>query len=85
VLAHVTPSYGADGQVIGYHSNRRKPSPRAIAQIETLYERLRAEERRHPNAQAAVAASSRLLTEIVAGQTGSYEDLIWSIINREES
>ena len=85
VLAHVTPSYGPDGRVTGYHSNRRKPSPKAIAQIEPLYDRLRAEERRYPNAKAAVAASSQLLAEIVAEQAGSYEDLIWSIINREES
>jgi PAS domain S-box-containing protein len=85
VLAHVTPSYGPDGRVTGYHSNRRKPSPKAIAQIEPLYDRLRAEERRYPNAKAAVGASSQLLAQIVAEQAGSYEDLIWSIINREES
>ena len=85
VLAHVTPSYGAGGKVIGYHSNRRKPSPRAMEQIRPLYDRLLAEERQHPNAKAAVAASSVLLGEIVAEQAASYDDLIWSVINREES
>jgi PAS domain S-box-containing protein len=85
VLAHVTPSYGPGGRVIGYHSNRRKPSPRAIEQIRPLYDRLLAEERKHPNAKAAVAASSALMGEIVAEQAASYEDLVWSVINREES
>src|SRR3712207_6640771 len=65
VLAHVTPSYSADGTVIGYHSNRRRPSPGAIRSITPLYERLVPEERRHPTTKAAVAASSRLLDELV--------------------
>lgn len=85
VLAHVTPSYGPGGKVTGYHSNRRKPSPRAVDRIRPLYDRLLAEERKHPNANAAVAASSALMAEIVAGQAESYEDFIWSLINREES
>jgi PAS domain S-box-containing protein len=84
VLAHVTPSYDARGQVIGYHSNRRKPSPRAIEEVRPLYSRLLAEERRHATAKAAVAASTQLMTELLAEQ-GTYEDLVWSIINREES
>ncbi len=84
VLAHVTPSYSADGAVIGYHSNRRRPSPGAIRTVTPLYRRLVEEERRHPNAKAAVAASSRLLDELVAAQAGSYEEFIWSVIAREE-
>ncbi|KQS63916.1 PAS domain-containing protein [Modestobacter sp. Leaf380] len=85
VLAHVTPSWDASGQVVGYHSNRRRPSPRALQQIRPLYERLLAEERRHPNARAAVTASSALFTELVTERAGSYEDLIWSVIGSEEN
>jgi PAS domain S-box-containing protein len=85
VLAHVTPSYDARGTVIGYHSSRRKPAQRAVEAVQPLYARLLTEERQHPTAKAAVAASSRLLTDILAEQGGSYDDLIWSIINREES
>ena len=84
VLAHVTPSYGPDGGIVGYHSNRRRPSPGAIRTVAPLYEQLLAEERRHPTAKAAVTASSRLLDEVVAVQAGSYEEFIWSVINREE-
>jgi PAS domain S-box-containing protein len=84
VLAHVTPSYGANGQVIGYHSNRRSPSPRAVARIRPLYDRLLTEERRHDNGRAAVEASSRLLSDLVAEQAPSYEAFIWSIIAEEQ-
>jgi PAS domain-containing protein len=84
ILAHVTPSYARDGSVTGYHSNRRRPSPGAIAQVTPLYDRLLAEEKRHPNGRAAVEASSRLLGELVAEQADSYETFIWSIIGREE-
>jgi PAS domain S-box-containing protein len=84
VLAHVTPSYSADGAVIGYHSNLRRPSPGAIRTVTPLYRRLVEEERRHPTAKAAVAASSRLLDELVAAEAGSYEEFIWSVIAREE-
>ncbi|MBB3085179.1 PAS domain-containing protein [Geodermatophilus sabuli] len=84
VLAHVTPSYGTDGSVVGYHSNRRSPAPGAIRQVAPLYQRLLAEERRYPTAKAAVEASSRLLDELVAEQAPSYDEFIWSVINREE-
>jgi len=85
VLAHVTPSYGPDGAVVGYHSNRRRPSRRAVDRVRPLYERLLAEERRHPNARAAVAASSALLQQLVGEQAASYEDFVWTVIGQEEN
>lgn len=84
VLAHVTPSYGPTGAVVGYHSNRRRPSPRAVERVRSLYDRLLAEERRQPSARAAVAASMPLLAEALAEHGGSYDEFIWSIINAEE-
>ena len=84
VLAHVTPSVGADGAVVGYHSSRRRPSPRAVDRLRPLYQQLLAEERRHSNARAAVEASSGLLGELVAAQAASYEEFIWSVIDAEE-
>ncbi len=84
VLAHVTPSCGPDGSIVGYHSNRRRPSMRAVERLRPLYRRLLAEERRHPTAKAAVAASYPLLNELIAEQSGSYEEFIWSVIGEEE-
>src|SRR3954447_24449146 len=85
VLAHMTPSYGSNGAVVGYHSSRRRPSRGALDRVRPLYERLLAEERKHPNARAAVEASGRLLQELVAEQAVSYEEFIWSIIADEEA
>ncbi|MGY1811541.1 PAS domain-containing protein [Blastococcus sp. SYSU D00820] len=85
VLAHVTPSYGPGGTVLGYHSNRRRPSPRAVERIRPLYAQLLAEERRHPTARTAVQASSQLLTELLARSGQTYEDHVWSIITSEEN
>ena len=84
MLAHVTPSFGADGRVVGYHSSRRRPSPRAVAAVRPLYAQLVAEERRQPNGRAAVEASSRLLADLVAQQAASYEEFVWSVIGEEE-
>jgi PAS domain S-box-containing protein len=84
VLAHVTPSYGYDGSVIGYHSNRRSPSPAAVEQMAPLYEELLAEERRHANGREAVEASSALFERLVAERAESYERFIWTVIGSEE-
>lgn len=36
VFAHVTPSFDGNNNVIGYHSNRRKPSEEALNTIKPL-------------------------------------------------
>lgn len=84
VLAHVTPSYAPDGTPTGYHSSRRRPSPRSIQAITPLYDQLLAEERRHSSARDAVAASSALLQQMVAERAGSYEELVWSVVEDVE-
>jgi len=80
VLAHVTPSYGPSGQVVGYHSNRRVPAPGALAEVAPMYQELLAEERRHPNARQAVEASMRMFDDLVAQRASNYEEFVWSII-----
>jgi PAS domain S-box-containing protein len=79
VLAHVTPSFGANHQIVGYHSNRRRPDPSAIAAITPLYAELCAEERRHGNATTSLAASTELLRDHLASRQLSYDELIWSV------
>ncbi|WP_346620431.1 PAS domain-containing protein [Blastococcus montanus] len=85
VLAHVTPSYDAAHRLTGYHSNRRRPARGAVQRIVPIYQRLLAEERRQPNARAAVEASARVLADVLAEQGQTYEEFVWSVINREES
>ena len=79
VYAHVTPSIGPTGEVVGYHSNRRAPSPAGVRAMQSIYRELLAEERKFPKASEAadhgVAALRRTLAE--AGMT--YDEFVWSV------
>ncbi|BCY14642.1 PAS domain-containing protein [Actinoplanes sp. L3-i22] len=81
VLAHVTPSYDATGRVVGYHSNRRRPAPAAVAAISDLYARLRAAEARESHTPDAVAAGFQALRDILAERGMDYDELVWSLTN----
>ena len=48
VFAHVTPTFGANEEVTGYHSNRRVPDRQQVDLFTDIYRQLLAEERRHP-------------------------------------
>lgn len=43
-FAFVTPDLAKDGQIIGYHSERRAPNAKAIVEISSIYQRLREKE-----------------------------------------
>lgn len=81
VLAHVTASYNQAGQIIGFHSNRRKPERRHIDAIRPLYDRmLQAEERQGSAIEAARAGLAVLLGHLDdAGAT--YDQFIWGLIS----
>ncbi len=79
VLAHVTPSFGAGRQIIGYHSNRRLPARSAIAAAESVYATLRAEERRHGRPAEALEASTALLNKVLTERGQTYDEFFWSI------
>jgi len=40
VLAHMTPSRGPDGSIVGFHSSRRVPDRAKIAKVLPLYSAL---------------------------------------------
>jgi hypothetical protein len=80
VFAHVTPSYGLDGKIAGYHSNRRAPAPDLIkTTIAPLYAEVLAIEKRHKNGKDALAAGYTALTDFVASQKVSYDELMFSL------
>jgi len=81
VLAHVTPTYDQEGKIIGYHSSRRSPTDSALAVIEPVYAKLRAEERRHQKKKDAIAASSKMLRAFLDEKGMPYEAFIFTIIN----
>ena len=80
VFAHVTPSYNAGGEMIGYHSNRRAPDRDVIETvIIPLYAEVLKIERSHANGKEALAAGYKALTDFVASQKVAYEELIFSL------
>ena len=80
VFAHVTPNFDSRGAIVGYHSSRRRPRAEALAKIRPLYERVLAEEKRHADGRAGLAASFRMLCESVerAGFDG-YDRFVLSL------
>ena len=79
VFAHVTPSLDPQGRVVGYHSNRRVPYADAIPKVEALYAQMLAEEQKHRERAAAVAASVAMVTEVLRGQGLTYGQFVFSL------
>jgi PAS domain S-box-containing protein len=79
VFAHVTPSLDQAGQVVGFHSNRRKPEPDQIARIEPVYRRLLAAEAAENDRQKALQAGTGMLTSILHQEGLSYEQFAFSL------
>ncbi|MEW5893287.1 MAG: PAS domain-containing protein [Pseudomonadota bacterium] len=78
VFANVTPSYDQDGKLLGYLSVRRKPKPEALKQVSALYAQMLAAEKQ-AGAKDAIAASSRILNDLLAQQGKSYEEFVLSL------
>jgi len=78
VFANVTPSYDQQDKTIGYLSVRRKPKPEAVKLVAGLYKQMLDAERQ-AGAQNAIAASSRILTNLLAEKALSYEEFILSL------
>ena len=80
VLAHVTPSYDKDKNIVGYHSNRRVPKHDVVKNtIVPLYSQVLQEESRHTNGQKALAAGFEFLVNFLKSKNTTYDALIFSL------
>lgn len=80
VFAHVTPTYGADGQIAGYHSNRRVPDPEIVqGTIVPLYQALLAEEAKFANRKEGMEAGGQLLGSVLKEKGMEYDELIFTL------
>lgn len=80
VLAHVTPSYDASGQINGYHSNRRVPARRTVDEvIIPTYKKLLEIEESHKNAKEGMAASHNFLINLLKEKGSTYDEFIFSL------
>jgi len=76
VFAHVTPDMNASGQVTGYHSNLRTVERHVIPLVQGLYAQLLAEEAKHSDRKAGMAAATNMLLETLSAKGVSYEQFI---------
>ncbi len=78
VLAHVTPTFDENGQIVGYHSNRRYPEPAAVRAAKDLYAKLLAEESKHSR-DKSVEAGMQLLLSVLDDAGMTYGEFVFSI------
>lgn len=76
VLAHVTPTFNAAGEIVGYHSNRRKPTDKAMAVIKDLYRDMLAAENAQASKKLGMEASKAVLDEVLAKSGVSYDEFV---------
>jgi len=79
VFAHVTPSFDANGNISGFHSNRRLPEPGPLASIKALYKQLLAVEKGHSNGKVGMNASLQFLTDLLEEKGQTYEEFVFSL------
>lgn len=77
VYAHVTPSFGEAGTIIGYHSNRRVPDRRILEnRIIPLYRQLLETESENPSRKLGLAASQGMIADMLAQKNVRYDEFI---------
>ena len=79
VLAHVTPSFSEAGEIVGYHSNRRKPTDSAVNKARELYRELRAMEEAPTNRKDGMTAATERLESMLTEKGVSYDQFILSL------
>ncbi len=79
VLAHVTPTFDAEGRIKGYHSSRRVPRPGVLDKVRPLYASLLATEQRYENKIEGMQASSRILMNQLEEAGVSYGEFVFSL------
>jgi PAS domain S-box-containing protein len=79
VFAHVTPTLDDRGNIVGYHSNRRRPDRGPIERISPIYKALSAEEARHANARDGMRASFDMMVGLLNKQGVGYDEFVLSL------
>ncbi|MFO1108516.1 MAG: PAS domain-containing protein [Bradyrhizobium sp.] len=79
VFAHVTPTLDDRGEIVGYHSNRRKPDRAPVERVKPLYKALCDEEARHGNAKEGMQASFQMVVDLLKQQGVGYDQFVLSL------
>ena len=78
VFTNVTPNLDPNGQISGYFSVRRKPKASGVKTASDLY-RAMLEAENKAGARDAIAASTKILTDLLAEKGMSYDELVLAI------
>lgn len=78
VFANVTPEYDQDGNISGYFSVRRKPAASSVQAVAGLY-RAMLEAERLAGPRDAIAASTKILTDLLTEKGMRYDELVLAI------
>ena len=79
VLAHVTPSFDSQGKIVGYHSNRRKPTSAQVDRISGIYRKLREIENGASDRKVGLQNSTAFLMDMLKTHGVSYDEFIFSV------
>ena len=79
VLAHVTPTFNRFGKITSYHSNRRVPTPEALAQGKPVYDLLLEEEARRRTPREQWQASLPILIKFFEDRGESYDEWVHAL------
>ncbi|MDP2832489.1 MAG: PAS domain-containing protein [Pseudomonadota bacterium] len=78
VFTNVTPSLDHNGNGTGYFSVRRKPGASGVKTVTGLYHAMLEAEQK-AGARDAIAASTKILTDLLAEKGMSYDELVLAI------
>ncbi len=79
VFAHVTPTRGADGRIVSYHSSRRAPNRAAVDAVTPLYRTLLAEEAKYRTPQEQWQAGLAMFVKWLDEKKMPYEELVFAL------
>ncbi len=80
VFAHVTPSYDASGNMVGYHSNRRVPNRQVLNEhIIPLYKNLLSVEQSASSPKDGLAASYKAVEDLLAENKLGFNEFMFSL------
>lgn len=79
VFAHVTPTFDAHEQVIGYHSSRRVPERKQVDLFTDVYRQLLEEERRYPDWRQGMESATQMMLNLIASKHMEYEEFVFSV------
>lgn len=83
VYAHVTPSRDVNGQVIGFHSNRRVPDRDILEkEIIPLYSKLKQLEQTAASRKDGLQASQKEVEDLLAARGVEYDEFVATIGQR---